>query len=189
MKRTLRTAAVLVVAAALLLAGCMPWQRIVKGETTGPDGAFSVVLPVGWVRNTVDSDRVALTRDGPALQRIEIVRHPHDKAFPKLEQASRPGMLASEVAELQVAELRARPGYKALEVVENGPASVDGRDGFRIVVAHANARGLNYLTTVVGFVDSQGLCTLTYSAPRLYFHARDAGTFASVVASFRTHVN
>jgi hypothetical protein len=178
----------LVISGLVLLAGCAPWQRVAAPETVGPDGAFEVRLPLGWVRSMSHTDKVLVTRDGLALQQIEIVRRPHAKAFPRLEEASRPDMLPNEVASLVLAELRGQPQVKALEVEDNRPVKLAGRDAFRVTVGFLNERGLGYRMVVYGFVDAQGLCTLSYRATRLHYFERDIGSFEGVVASFRSKV-
>ncbi|HKI64783.1 MAG TPA: hypothetical protein VKA16_09190, partial [Burkholderiales bacterium] len=101
-----------------LLGGCATYELTGAGRTAMTDQGYSVELPQNWVRLSADSKRVIVTRDGFGLQRIMITRAEAKDAFPKIKKQADDKLLASELAELQIAELKSS-GAPNLTVVEN----------------------------------------------------------------------
>jgi hypothetical protein len=175
-----------IVLLAVVLAGCAAWARVEKAETDGPDKAFTVNLPVGWVKRTMPANEIFVTRDGPGLESIVITRQELDKAFPKTKQKSAEGMLPSELAELQVAEMKSQgESMAAMDVLENTPASVAGQPAYRIKVQFRNDRGLRFEKDVIGLVYKGYYYTLAFQAPALYYADRYRGEFEQVTASMQ----
>ncbi len=168
-----------------ILAGCATWAPVSGPVLRAPDGTFQAAAPRGWMRLVALEDRVLITRDGLAVQSIELIHRPHEQGFPALERVSAPDMLPSELAELTLAELRAGSPGTSLEVLENRPARVAGRPGFVVGVSFRTARGLEYRRRSYGVADTKGIYTLSFQAPRLHFYAAYRPVFEATVASFR----
>jgi hypothetical protein len=170
----------------VVLAGCAAWARVDKAETEGPDNAFTVNLPVGWVKRTMPSNEIFVTRDGPGLEAIIITRRELDKAFPKTKQKAADGMLASELAELQVAEMKSQGEMMAaMDVLENTPADISGQPAYRIKVQFRNDRGLRFEKDVIGFVYKRYYYTLAFQAPVLHYADKYRGEFEQVAGSLK----
>lgn len=199
MKRWLTAAVV-----ALILAGCAPkpyWTLTDDKNRRVSSTSFEFSVADGWVRNTEPRtwDRVEIdgkdqtlllesmtvTRDGTGLQAITITRRYPDTAFPTLKKKSNDRMLAPEVADLYVSELRKRSGLERLSVVSNKPARIDGRQGFQVVMQFKNEDGLRLQVVTYGFADKTGLYTISYRAPYLYYYDRDLKAFTDLVTSFK----
>lgn len=189
--------------AALVLAGCAPkpyWTLTDDKNRRVSSTSFEFNVADGWVRTTEPRtwDRVAIdgkdqtilleamtvTRDGTGLQAITVTRRYADTAFPTLKKKSNAQMLAPEVADLYVSELRKRTGLERLSVLSNKPAKVDGKPGFQVVMQFKNEDGLRIQIVTYGFVDKTGFYTLTYRAPYLYYYDRDLRVFNELVTSF-----
>ncbi|MDH3670218.1 MAG: hypothetical protein OES46_03540 [Gammaproteobacteria bacterium] len=170
---------------AVLAAGCAVWARIDEPLVDGPDKAFQLELPVGWIRAGLATDRVLVTRDGTGVQFIEAMKRTHKKAFSDLKEETRADMLPTELAELAIAQLKSQPGVSDLEVVNNAPATIAGTTGFRLHVQMKNSQGLAYEAVVYGFVDADGFYRLRYQAPSLHYFKRDLSIFERAVKSFR----
>lgn len=168
-----------------LLAGCATWERVDKAYAEGPDKSYSVDLPLGWVRFMQQADGIAVTRDGFALNRIAIVRRDLDKAFPRLKKGAKADLLPSELAELQLAEIKTSANETVITILDNAPALMDGQPGYRLHLQHRNERGLVFDRVLYGLATGKGYFTLTFSAPALHYSARDLAAFEQVVASFR----
>lgn len=176
----------LVITLILSIVGCAIWTRIEKTETvSGPDNAYSVELPEGWVRASIVQDRILITRDGPRIQFIEIVNLAHDKAFPTLKKTSTGDMLPTEIAELYVAELKSQEGMGGLTVMENNPADIGGHPGFRLNLRFKTVRGLEYGRSVHGYADTSGVYLLSYQAPMLRYFNQGVTTFEQTVKTFK----
>ena len=183
MKRMMQPTCLLVIAT--LATGCAIWARIDEPLVDGPGKAFQLKLPVGWIRYSVMTDRVLVTRDGTGVQFIEAMQLTHKRAFSDLKEETRADMLPMELAELTIAQVKSRPGVSDLEVVSNAPATIAETTGFRLHVQMKNSQGLIYERVIYGFVDAEGFYRLTYQAPSLHYFKRDLSIFERAVKSFR----
>jgi hypothetical protein len=178
-----------IIALVLLITGCATGPTRVqsdKTEVTAADKSFAVTLPVGWVMQTSPDDALLLSRDGYLLEYVEIAHRPHAKAFPKLKKSASEPMLPSELAELQIAELKASGELLAnLTVIENEPVRLSGREGFRVRAQYKNKRGLPFDLVVWGVADKSGYSTIRYNAPSLYYFDHYLPDVERMVASFR----
>ena len=170
-----------------LLGGCATYEVVEKPQFEGPDNSYTVSLPVKWVRLPAFSERVDLTRDGTGLQRILIARAKADNAFPKLKRPASEKLLPSELADLQIAELKSMSEQlAALVVVDNAPATVGGRPGgFRLQTTWTTNRGLKVGQIHYGVAYRGYYYLLSYQAPLLHYFDRYRPEFEQTVASFR----
>ena len=169
------------------LAGCVPAPvRVDTPRTQGPDKSYTVDLPAGWIRQYTPENNLIVSRDGFLLQTIAIVRRPVKGAFEHTKKDASDTMLPSELAELEIAEIKVRDELtEALTVIENEPALVGGNEGFRVKVSYRNPRGLEIHEEVYGVVDKTRLYLLVYRAPRLYYFGKYHPDFQRTVESFR----
>jgi hypothetical protein len=171
-----------------LLAGCAgPYTRIEKPQFTGTDQAYTVDLPVGWVQGSFpqQSDTVSISRDGFGLQSISIYCARHDKAFPKLKKTVSAKMLPSDMAEIQLAEMKANhPNSNSMQVVESTATTIADMKGYRLHVRYLNDKGLRFEQVTYGLVGAQYYYTLSYVAPTLHYFPRDKQVFEQLVKSF-----
>jgi hypothetical protein len=173
-------------AIAALLGGCATYALTGSGPISAEDKSYSVTLPQNWVRLTNDSGRVVVTRDGFGLQRIMIARAEAKDAFPKIKKAASDKLLASELAELQIAELKANGGSLAnLAVLENLPAKVGGRTGFRLRIRILNDDGLAFDRVYCGVLDKGHYYLISFHAPELYYFDKYLPDFDRTLASFK----
>ncbi|HRH82021.1 MAG TPA: hypothetical protein PLW81_13330 [Thiobacillaceae bacterium] len=180
---------ILILALLLVLAGCAVWQRVDNARAEAPDKSYTVDLPLGWVRLMLDSQAIALTRDGFALNRIYIQRLDLAKAFPQLKKHASAELLPSELAEQQIAEAKTAAKETVLTVLENAPTLVGGQPGYRLRLQQRNPRGLALDRVIYGCATAKGYFTLTYEAPALHYAARNLPEFEKTVASFRLAAN
>ena len=173
-------------ASAALLGGCATYELTGAGRTAMTDLGYSVELPQNWVRLSSDSKRVVVTRDGFGLQRIMITRADAKDAFPKIKKQADDKLLASELAELQIAELKAGGGQLAnLTVVENLPAKVGGMTGFRLRIRFLNDDGLAFDQVWCGVLDKDRYYLISFHAPELYYFDKYLPDFDRTLASFK----
>lgn len=169
------------------LAACTPWTRV--DPTTRSEqrhGDFALDLPVGWVRNNATrADAIFITRDGPALNYILVVREPHGKKLGRIKRETRPDMLPHELAEMAIAEWKSHEATANLEVVSNTPTRLDGRPAVRVHIRYKNDRGLPIDRLLVALVDTRGRLTLLYEAPAIVYFQRGLPDFEAMVASLR----
>lgn len=175
----------ILVLACLILAGCVPpAARVDTPRTEALDKSYSVDLPTGWIRQYTPEKNILASRDGYLLEAIAVVRRPLKEAFPRTKKAATAGMLPSELAELEIAELKTRDELTAaLTVLENEPALLSGKEGFRLKVTYNNPRGLEISEVVYGMADSAAMYRVTYRAPRLYYFDRYYPDFEKAATS------
>ena len=168
------------------LVGCIPQPaRVDASRSEALDKSYSIELPAHWVRQYTAERNLIASRDGFVLETIAVEHRPLKKAFPQTEKAASDGMLPSELAELEIAEIKARDELTAaLRVIENEPALLSGRDGFRLKVAYNTVRGLEINEVVYGVIDSAAMYRVVYRAPRLYYFDRYYPEFVRTVESF-----
>jgi hypothetical protein len=171
-------------AIALLLGGCTTYALTGSGPTAAEDKSYTVTLPQNWVRLSSATDRVVVTRDGFGLQRIMVTRSEAKDAFPKIKKAADDKLLASELAELQIAELKSS-GAPNLTVVENLPAKIGGRIGFRLRIRFLNDDGLAFDQVWCGVLDKGHYYLVSFHAPELYYFDTYLPDFDRALASFK----
>lgn len=173
-------------ASAALLGGCATYELTGSGPTSAQDKSYSVTLPQNWVRLSSDSKRVIVTRDGFGLQRIMITRAEAKDAFPKIKKPAGDKLLASELAELQIAELKSSGSQLAnLTVLENLPARVGDRTGFRLRIRFQNDDGLAFDQVWCGVLDKGHYYLISFHAPELYYFDKYLPDFDLTLASFK----
>ncbi|WP_324779804.1 hypothetical protein [Thiobacillus sedimenti] len=168
------------------LAGCATWTRVDPGSRAESQaGGYSLELPLGWVRRTADTHDFFVTRDGPALNYILVMRQPHDRTLPNTRRPTRADMLPHEVAELYLAEWRGNEATANLVVLSNTPVLLDGKPAVRLHVRYRNERGLPIERVMVVCVDARGRLTLLFEAPAIVYFQRGLPAFDAMVASVR----
>ena len=176
-------------AVATLVSGCATapvYQLTGSGRTAPPAQGYSVELPPNWVRLSSDEKGLIATRDGFGLQRIMIRRVAAKDAFPRIKKAAGENLLASELAELQIAELKSINTQLAnLTVVENVPARIGGKVGFRLRIRYLNNHGLAFDQVWCGVLDNGYYYLISFHAPELHYFDKYLPDYDRTLASFR----
>ena len=113
-----------------------------------------------------------------------IMRADAKDAFPKIKKQADDKLLASELAELQIAELKSS-GASNLTVVENLPARIGGRIGFRLRIRFLNDDGLAFDQVWCGVLDKGHYYLISFHAPELYYFDKYLPDFDRTLASFK----
>jgi len=166
------------------LGGCGSWVKPnSSAPTESPDGAYKVEIPSGWLLFSANK-LLLMSHEGPDLQKIVTQKKDHEDAFENIKKPSKVGMLASELAELTVANLKAESTNLNIEVLSNKPAKIDGNEAFRLHMRFYNSKGLTLERIVYGLADKKGFYRLIYQAPKIHYFSKDLNKFESVVKSF-----
>jgi len=187
--------------AVLLLSGCSTWTKVSQPRIDSEKKSFSIAAPNDWLRashlntnlsvqdekgksKSVDVDRIILTRDGLSLQSIEVARLPGNDAFPSIGKAASNKIIASELANLFLANMKKGEGLTNLEVLKISPDKIAGNDGFRLHVRFKNSRGLTFERLIFGFANNENFYHLSYQAPRIHYFNNYVTAFMDVLNSF-----
>jgi hypothetical protein len=179
---------ILVVAISLLTACGGPFVRLDKPAYANTSQGYTANLPVGWVQATgpQNADSLWISRDGFSLQSIKIEALKHDKAFESQKKPANLTMPISDLAELEIAEIKAKnPNAASLKVLENTLTNVGNQKAFRIHYQFLNDKGLRFEQITYGLINVKNYYKITYMAPSLHYFARDKALFDQTVASFR----
>ncbi|MGH8719490.1 MAG: hypothetical protein ACREV0_11210 [Burkholderiales bacterium] len=171
----------------LLLTGCSAWDVAKEDDlTSGPGDSYTVELPSGWVRFRAERKTLILTRDGYTLQQIIIIKKDGKDAFPRTKKEVDETLLPSELAEIQLAEIKSANELTGnLEVLENTLATLSGKVGYKLHVRFKNSRGLPYEQLIYGFCDKNIYYAMGFAAPTLYYFDHHKAEFEQMVESFK----
>jgi len=171
----------------VLLAACVPPPaRVDVPLTVAMDKSYTIDLPVGWIRHFSQDGTLLVSKDGFALQTIGVIHRKADAAFPKTKKSASESMLPSELAELQIAEMKTETEQMAaLKVLENEPALVGGKEAFRVRTSYLTQRGLEIHRVTYGVADKSGYYRIEFVSPKLFYFDRTFPDFEKSLASFR----
>lgn len=171
------------VLAITLTSGCAIWTHVKKPERKAYQGAFSIMLPAGWVHGNFYNKGILVTKDGPQVQVIIASHTTFENAFKKIKKAPTASTLPSELAEMYIAEIKTIKSMQSIEVVSNQPANLLGMPAFRLHLKYKDEYGLRIERLVYGTVDKSGVYLLHYEAPTLTYFQRDLPVFERLVTS------
>ena len=168
------------------LAALTPWARVDQSsQTESKRDDYTLELPLGWVKRTIETSDLFVTHDGPALNYIVVNRQPHDRKLPRTKRETRADMLPHELAELAIAEWKSTEPTANLEVISNAPFPLGGKPAVRVHIRYKNDRGLPIERVMVALVDAKGRLSLQYEAPAIVYFQRGLADFEAMVASVR----
>ena len=163
---------------------CATWVAV-GGKYSTSSQNFEVELPVGWRKYNLSQDSLIITRDGVALQQIQIMRRAIDKELPHTKKKLSEEMLPQEVAEVVADNFRSNPNAMNQDIIENAPAQVGGYSGIKLVYTFQTKKGLTVKGVNYCFLFGKWCYEILYEAPERYYFANDLPAFEQVVKSFR----
>lgn len=180
---------ILIISLVALLASCGgPFTRLTKADYVDTNKNYKVSLPVGWVQITgyQSEDALWISRDGYSLQSIRIDALKPEKAFPGIKKTATTTAPISDLAELELAEIKAKSSNAAsIKVLENTLENVSDQKAFRLHIQYLNEKGLRFEQVTYGLVSAKNYYRISYQAPSIHYFERDKQTFNQTVASFK----
>jgi hypothetical protein len=180
---------ILIISLVALLSSCGgPFTRLTKPEYVDTTKSYKVNLPVGWVQVTgpQSGDSLWISKDGYSLQSIRIDALKPEKAFASIKKAATTTTPISDLAELELAEIKAKSSNAAsIKLLENTLENVSDQKAFRLHIQYLNDKGLRFEQVTYGIVSSKYYYRVTYQAPSLHYFERDKQTFNQTIASFK----
>ena len=184
--------------------GCAPWVQVggpyrgslsphsVNPSSVGgypPDPVnrsdFQVTLPAEWRRAAFVQDALLLTRDGVSLQYIKIGLVAVGDELTNTKKKFAKGMLAQDVAALELDEVRSDQTLRSFALVENIPFQFAGLPGFKLVYAFRAENGLRLKRVHYGVMVRDWVYRVQYQAPARHYFDKDLATFERVRESFK----
>ncbi len=184
MKRLLRIAILVLLAASCATTPPKPVWVPAEATYKAVNGNYSVDLPKGWMRLNTD-EGVKITRDGFLLQSIGVDRYKVGESLKHTKKKFEKGMLPQEVSAVLIDDLTLIEGVGSSDVVENVPVQFGGIDGFRVILHLHLKNGEERKYALYGGMSGDWVFELYYVASPRYYFARDLETFEEVVRSFR----
>ena len=179
----------LLVTAALLLAGCATYTLVPAVERQTIAGFYSVDPQVSWSRVSA-GERELWTVDGPRLQTLmftgamqegdTLYEVQGDEAGPRV----RAGMNANEVQEFVVASIAAA-GIVDVAAAGLRPFDFAGLRGFRFELDMRTPDGLQMDGIVAGAVDGEDLYLIVYTGTRAHHFRKLEPAVEALLASLQ----
>jgi len=163
--------------------------------TSPPAGKFSFQAPAGWYVNPPDERRlntqyglVAATRNGGALDTMQVELRRHGDAFPNSKQKSNLNSTPQQLADQFGEELRASELLE-LQIIEvSHEAVLAGRPAFRVRFSHrfpALKGGARMEQMTVGTAVPHGLLLSSLFAAHLHYFAQALPDFEQSTATIQ----
>jgi hypothetical protein len=159
-------------------------------------GEFSFQAPAGWYVKSLNERQlqpkeygvVAATRNGGALDTMQVELRRHGEAFPKSKQKSNRNSTPQQLADQFVEELRASE-LRELQIIEvSHEAVLAGRPAFRVRFSHrfpALKGGARMEQVTVGTVIPHGLLLASLFAAQLHYFAQALPDFEQSTATIQ----
>jgi hypothetical protein len=168
----------------LLLCGCATWAAV-GGKHSQSSQNFEVDLPKGWRKSNMAQGKVLITRDGLALQQIQILRRPVDKKFPFTKKILSKDMLLQEISEVLMDNIRSNPNISNQQLISDSPAQIGGHPGLKLVYTYQTKGGLTKKGIIYCFMLADWCYELIYEAPERHYFTKHLAVFNRVKDSFR----
>lgn len=181
----------------LSLGGCLPRQAKfapVGAHEILPTDQIEAEWPLEWMTlRPAENDEHAnkegillqLSRDGFALQTMQLTKRPLDADFKHTKKKLAAGMPPQEAAEVVVDNLRADPDKVDFHLLENAPSTLVGVPGFKLVYSYRGKSGLLRQSALYGCLDKGMLVTISLDAPKRYYFQKDLPALEKVKESLR----
>ena len=174
----------------LMLLGCATtWQPTKSQAIANSGGKYSIQLPAGWNVLTFGTQQM-VTRYGMGMQQFVVGQTKNKGAFGfgKEKSDASPDMDPRDLCTKVVANMKIQPNHETLEITSVAPALLGGRAGFRAELTSKRtfqADGIRYKHLLYGVVTPNGLYTLHYEAPVLYYFDKDVAEVEKSVSTFK----
>jgi len=168
----------------LLLGGCATWVAV-GGKHSQSSQNFEVELPEGWRKLNTARDKVLITRDGLALQQIQVLRRPVDTELPFTKKRFTKDMLPQEISEVIMDNIRSNPNISNQQSISDTPAQIGGHPGLKLVFTYQTKGGLTKKGIIYFFMIDNWCYEILYEAPERHYFDKDLASFNQVKESFR----
>jgi hypothetical protein len=118
------------------------------------------------------------------LQRILISMKSVQSNFLHTKRMANEGMVAQELAELFIDDIKSNEELMNLNIIDNNPATIDGHDGFKFTYTFKTKDGLRKKGITYGFGRGKLIFMMDYIAPEQMYFDKDIKTFEKVRESF-----
>ena len=174
------------VLAVMSLSSCVTWTRVENPHMIGPHGQYQVTVPDCWIHAAFISDKICFSKDGPALNWIEVSHFSRSSGFPLTKVNLKGEHLISEVAEYYLAEIKVRFQSVTANHLSTEPVEINGKPGFKMRLELILPSGLEFDVLAYGMMDDDNFYHILYKAPRIYYFDKDLSTFEDFVTTFKT---
>ena len=167
--------------------GCMSltiWSEMSRPDYRDRGRGFSALVPAGWMRYNL-YDYFVITRDGLALETIEVKRQPLGKKLEETKKEFTAEMTPQDIAELEIDNLQTDKKIGQFKVLSNKPATIDGHAGFVIDYEYRTESGLKMHGIHYGFLKDKWVYRIRYTGARQYYFEHCQEDFKKFIESFK----
>jgi hypothetical protein len=126
-----------------------------------------------------------ITRDGLALQQIEVSRRSVDTELSFTKKKLSKDMLPQEISEVIKDNIRSNPNIMNQQFISDTPAQVGGHPGLKLIYTYQTKGGLTKKGMIYCILLDNWCYELQYEAPERHYFAKDLPAFNRVKESFK----
>ena len=170
----------------LSVTGCAvtTWSRMTKPVYRDGARDFEAEVPVDWMRfNLVKY--FLITKDGTVLNMIGVERFKFNKKLEFTKKVFEESMTPSELAEVEIDNMRANGDIDKFEVISNQPQTLDGRPAFRIEYTYVTTGGLETRGIHLGFIEDKWVYRIRYQAAEQHYFKATRPAFDRFIETFK----
>lgn len=176
---------------ALALAGCAAgrgaaWIPLITPGISRPQQDFSATVPRGWMLYAAHAFFL-ITRDGVQLEHIMVVRRPAGDTPEYAGASCGRGMTTKDLADAEIANLRAKPGAADVTIIADVPGTIDGIAAYVVEYTYNTQENLKIRGIQYGFMRDDWVYRIRFEAAQQHYFAQYKKDFEAFIASFKIH--
>lgn len=165
----------------LLFAGCASSWKITDTKYKKPYYYFEP--PPRWMIIN-DGSTALLSKHGPSLEKILIIRHRITDSLEIIKLKLYPEMLPHELGEVLLSRIIAAPQVTNVCLLKEEVTEVDSRQAVKLTVGY-RINAIEFSEIIYAFIDRFFFYELRYCAARRYYYEENLNAFETLVKSFR----
>jgi len=169
---------------ALLLSGCATtWKKTESTEYLDKQVKFAATLPAGWMY--FPGMTFAATKDGVQLDLILVETIKFNQDLSSTKRQFKTGMLANELAEVDIDNYRSNAGILHFEILDNQIVELDGKDAYKFMFRYQTTEGMKRKGIVYGIVHRDRVYRVVYTAAEQHYFDLNQQAFEGFIQGFR----
>ncbi|QKF81320.1 hypothetical protein [Halarcobacter ebronensis] len=170
----------------VIFSGCASWQNVTGIQKLNTQKLTLDLKDEKWHALKIDtSELYILTKDGTALQDIDIRSNSLDDAL-KFSKVKIPkDILNHELAQLIIEDLKVANEMNSFKILNNSPEKIDTKDGVKIIYQFNDQYNNIIKRNATYFIYDEKLYSINYIAPNQYYYDRDLEEYNRIKESIK----
>jgi hypothetical protein len=169
----------------IILTGCATFTPVKNEVRPYKSYGFEAKLPQDWMKFN-QTRTFLLTKDGISLNYIQINRARLKEKLEFTKKIFTADMLPSDLAEVEIDNLKSDTAISNVTVMENKPMSLSGKDCYFIHYTYQAGNKLTVEGMQYGFLhDNKWVYRIRFEAPKQHYFKTLKPDFDEVILSFK----